>query len=465
MAALVLVVGMLGTLTMVNGANKRISENRGREAATNLARELVEGARALSYPDIAPDTVGPYLQQQPGLADASTAAGWNVVRRGITFTISVKSCIMDDDNPQDGIGDHTDAGEFCADSPTTLTPTDLNPDDYKRVSIKISYTRRTKTYDVRQTAIINNPGSAFAPTVRSLVLTNPLLGAPYTIKDQSVTSADFKATVTPRAKYVRWSVDNVKQGNATGPAIDDWTFRWTFGASLPDGAYLISAQGFNNLDQGGAEKTISIRLNRYYPALPGAFAAGRNNGVGLEFDWAAAPDRDITAYRVYRTASVTAGPSASDAVMCTVTVTTASITSCIANDVSGDQRYYVVAVAPSHTGTGTEESVRPGISGTVLVTANTPPNEPTGLTATRTDGTVVLNWAAPPAPAGGEAGDSVYFYRVYRDGKNIADRYGRADTASLSFVDRDPGAAIHRYYVTAVDTHLGESGFNAKVDG
>lgn len=454
-AALVLVVGMLGTLTMISGANKRITENRAREGATNLAREVVEGARAVSYPDIVPASIESLIQLQPGLADSSPEAGWNVERRGITYTVKADSCIVDDDNPQDGVGDHTGSGVYCSNSATVITsPPDFNPDDYKRVSIRITYTRERRQYEVRQTAIINNPGSAFAPTVRSLTATG--LTAPYKITNAATTSASFSALVTPRAKYVQWFVDNVKQGEATGPSVDTWSFTWNYGAGLSDGAYLVSARGFNTLDQSGADKTISVTLNRYAPARPATFAAGRNGSFGLEFDWIAAPDRDITAYRVYR--MLGSAPAATDQLMCTRPAADPNPTSCVvSSDPGGDQRYYVVSVAPARVGTGSEESTRPTAAQTVLVTSNVAPNPPKTFSGTRIDNVVSLTWAAPDAPAGGEAGDSVAFYRIYRDGNNVSDRYGRIDPSSTSFDDTNPGAGERKYWVTAVDTHLRES--------
>lgn len=462
MAAFLLIVGMLSVLGLVNGANKRITENRAREGATNLAREVAEGARAVSYPDVDASTISTYIQDQPGLADTGAAAGWQVERRGVTYTIEVSTCVMDDDDPQDGVGDHTGLGTFCSDSPTAVTtPADLNPDDYKRVSVKISYLRKLKTFDVRQTAIINNPGSAFAPTVRTLAPTG--LTAPYKVTNPGTTSLNFSALVTPRAKYVQWFVDNVKQGTASG-TNDTWTFTWNFGAGLSDGVYLIGAQGFNAADQSGADKTISVTLNRYAPTRPAAFLAGRNTTVGVEFDWVPSPDRDVSAYRVYRLASLTATPSASDQLMCTKPVSDKEPTSCNVSNVSGDQRYYVVAVAPARSGSGVEESARPTNAQTVLVTANVAPNPPTGFTASRTDDIVTMTWSMPTAPAGGEAGDSVAFYRIYRDGKQVADRYGRIDPVALIFQDDKTGGLTHKYWITAVDTHLQESSFVGPVE-
>src|SRR5690348_17291052 len=80
-AAMVLVIGILGTLTLLDTANARIQTTRQREAATNLARELAEAARAVPYSslDTNPTVLQGTLQQEPGLADASSATpGWQL---------------------------------------------------------------------------------------------------------------------------------------------------------------------------------------------------------------------------------------------------------------------------------------------------------------------------------------------------------------------------------------------------
>ncbi|MEJ7715468.1 MAG: prepilin-type N-terminal cleavage/methylation domain-containing protein [Thermoleophilaceae bacterium] len=46
-AATLLVIGVLGTMAMVDSSNAETRLSGGREGATNLAREVVEGARSL----------------------------------------------------------------------------------------------------------------------------------------------------------------------------------------------------------------------------------------------------------------------------------------------------------------------------------------------------------------------------------------------------------------------------------
>ena len=95
-AATLLVVGVLGVLTMVDNANKASARTKAREGAVNLAREAIEAARAVPFPDLTPARIQDEIAAQPGLADGSGNAGWNVVRRGITYTLVPSVCSVDD---------------------------------------------------------------------------------------------------------------------------------------------------------------------------------------------------------------------------------------------------------------------------------------------------------------------------------------------------------------------------------
>jgi hypothetical protein len=90
---------------------------------------------------------------------------------------------------------------------------------------------------------------------------------------------------------------------------------------------------------------------------------------------------------------------------------------------------------------------------------NLPPNAPTALTATRAaDASVTLKWSRP-SPEDPDAGDGVEFYRIYRDGKALADRYARwfDPAGSVTWQDTATGGTTHSYWVTAVDKHYAES--------
>src|SRR3954447_25937377 len=99
----VLLIGVLGSVALVDAANKTTSTTRAREAATNLARSVLEEARAMPYSQLVQSGAVNGLQGVQGLADSdATTAGWQVQRRNITFTINFTVCSVDD--PTDGIG-------------------------------------------------------------------------------------------------------------------------------------------------------------------------------------------------------------------------------------------------------------------------------------------------------------------------------------------------------------------------
>src|SRR5438067_1912400 len=87
-AVALLLVGTLGVITMVTGANAQTAVTKGREGATNLAREITDAARGVDYQsDLTPAAIAPALQAQPALADADPSTpGWQIQRRGITYT-------------------------------------------------------------------------------------------------------------------------------------------------------------------------------------------------------------------------------------------------------------------------------------------------------------------------------------------------------------------------------------------
>jgi prepilin-type N-terminal cleavage/methylation domain-containing protein len=460
-AALILLTGVLGTLTLLDGANAATSRTKSREAATNLARELIESARAVPYPELVTPKIAAAMREQPGLDDVDGDSDWHVRRRNVLFTITATACSVDDDKATgDGLGDHT-GGYFC--NPGATTGPDENPDDYKRVAFDVTWTDGSTSRTVRQEAVINNPGDLLAPGIKTLTKTAPTVD-PITT---DITSVTFQATTTSVPDRVRWSVDNVDKGAATGSAFT-WNFTWTVGAvgtnpPVDDGTYLIGAQAYNQFDQSGTARTRTVVLNRFAPRSPTGFVAGRNGAVGVEFEWHPNTEPDVSGYRVYRVTG--AAPSAADQVVCSTRTTETTPTSCRDKEAPAAPaalRYYVVAIAPARPpATGDEASARPtSLDETYLVSnSNVAPNEPTSLTATApADGTVNLAWSAPQPPSAGEPGDTVRYYRIYRDGDSYADRYDRTGAATEhSFVDVDPGPGTHTYSVTTVDSQLAES--------
>ncbi|MEJ7715467.1 MAG: hypothetical protein WKF40_07080 [Thermoleophilaceae bacterium] len=93
------------------------------------------------------------LQALPGLT-TTTPGSWTVKRRGVVYTISTSLCSIDD--PKDGYGSHAGA-TYCADSATTGTA-DAQPEDFKRLTVDVSWARNAGTKSVRQVALIDSPG-------------------------------------------------------------------------------------------------------------------------------------------------------------------------------------------------------------------------------------------------------------------------------------------------------------------
>src|SRR5829696_8059399 len=95
-AIVLLTVGILGTVALVDNANLRTSDTKGREGATSLVRELVESSRTVAFNNITSADLQPELSAKPGLADSDGAAGWQVERRNFTYTITYTACTVDD---------------------------------------------------------------------------------------------------------------------------------------------------------------------------------------------------------------------------------------------------------------------------------------------------------------------------------------------------------------------------------
>jgi type II secretory pathway pseudopilin PulG len=450
-AATLLIVGVLGTLTLLNGANKATARTKAREAGVNLAREAIEAVRAVPYPDLLPSTIDAELKAQPGLADSSGAAGWQVVRRGIRFTLVPSVCSVDDGTvAQDGYGDHA-GGSFCADSTTTGT-TDSNPDDYKRVKIDVTWKDGLTVRTAHQEAVINNPGSAFAPAVKTLS-SSP--ASPVT--SSATASLAFTATTSSKAQRVTWGLDNVEQGTgtSTGAAGTTWTFTWNI-SSVSDGTYLINAQAFDQYGETGTGRTVTVLLNRYAPAAVGGLTGGPNVHFDIaDFEWNPAAERDVVGYKLYRMAPAAVLPSASDTVVCSTSTDDPSPNSCnYASPPSGVYRYYVVALAPARSGSGLEEGTRPTLAGTLTFGINAAPTAPPSVSVSTTASGNVLTWTAASDSDG-----TIRYYRIYKDDGSLAGRLDRtASAAALTYTD-PLGGSGHRYYVTAVDNKMAESPF------
>lgn len=339
-AATLLVIGVLGTMAMVDSSNAETRLNGGREGATNLARELVEGARSLGYDELLPASVNTRLQTLPGLA-TTTPGSWTIKRRGILYTVTTSLCSVDD--PKDGYGSHAGA-TYCADS-SSMGTTDAQPEDFKRLTIDASWPRNSGTKSVRQVALIDSPASK-GPRVNSLVTTAPVVANPAApkITSSSVTSASFKATAPPGVASMIYSLDGVDKGSATKAANGtDWTFSLPLPASLSDGGYDVSVRALDSRGAVGPSFTIPMTLIRGQPAAPTGVVGGPNtiyvSGTPTpvtEIEWDANSERNVIGYRVY---------NASSALVCPATAQTLSLKlSCIDASAANGGAYTVKAL-------------------------------------------------------------------------------------------------------------------------
>jgi Tfp pilus assembly protein PilV len=498
-AAVVLLVGIMGVLGIVIQADGVSTSNRAREQGVALQREVVEAARAIPYDQLSQNSIVSKIQAMPGLADSTSgSSGWTVMRRNITYTISVGTCAVDDSN--DGTGPHESAG-YCKDGTGSTTPaqcltylgrsgsiagagvvaststaagdcgidgnydgavdgladtsggactncsgTDTNPNDYKRVVVLVRWNRGLGTRYALQSTTVPNPGLSAAPAVSQLT--------PTSVTTTSATSLSFTATMSFPPATVLWYTDGTVRGNATG-SLTTWNITWDLGTVTPgatspnanevlDGTYLVSAKGFDAYGQAGSSKYSTVTINRRAPYPPANPRAGRNGSKGY-IEWGGSAERDVEGYRVFRVGSP-------DLDVCGLVT---GRTRCVDIGIpAGAQQYYVQAVD--------RDSANNARLGDKSAIASVPlsdqaPYAPT-VVAAKSGSNTVLSWLEPN-PSDPDAGDSVQYYRIYRDGTDfITDLYDRTATGSqLTYTDNNTGGDVHTYYVVAVDKSNVES--------
>ena len=303
-AATLLLVGMLGVVTMVNGANSAVGSAREREAATNLAREIAEQARSIPYSQVDVATLETRLQAMAGLASTTPAPTWTVTRRGTTYEVDVALCSVDD--TRDGLGDHSD-GDFCTSATGTA---DSTPRDLKRVTIDVDWNDRGKDRTVRQVAVMSPGNGKDAPLVKSLRATSPTFTDPTQpqVTAISTTQVTFEVVGSTTATRVIWSLDGVDQVPAPVPAAvtKTWTFTMPL-SSLSDGTYSIGARAVDANDVEGPPHEIPLQLLRGIPDPPDITASGFNSVFRagdptevVEIEWLSNTERNVEGYRVYR---------------------------------------------------------------------------------------------------------------------------------------------------------------------
>jgi prepilin-type N-terminal cleavage/methylation domain-containing protein len=447
-AATILMFGLLGTFTMLDGAQSVTRANSTRTLTLNLAREITEHARSVEYNDLTPDALIGELRTKPNIAGTIDANGkWVITRRGIQTTVTASVCTFDD--PMDGLATPPPQNACPAAAAVANAPTEVNPDDFRRVTLTMQWKLGTKTYQSTHAAQINNPNGGTGPRITSFP-------DPFAAQVTSGTSIAFNVSTTISAT-VSWSMDDGVNGGDAAPATTGsttaWRFNWNIGTVgtapwVVDGTYVASAQPFDQRGVPGERRAATVLLNRRAPLAPTAMRGGRSeaNGGLVEVEWDPNPERDILGYRVYRTGSTNIKSRVCPPV---ASGTDAVVTTTYCADVDpGNQPLYTLVAVDRPTLGNPSSGTREGDTTTMVVSgAGARPGAPQGLVGQLDGGRVSLTWTAP-------SGNAPLFYRIYRDGVRV----NRTATADTNFVDPvvHDGSA-HTYQVSAVSDLYNES--------
>lgn len=434
-AALVLVVGMLAVLSVLQKGMETTVLNRQRVTATNLVRELTEAARTITYASLTTAQAPARLQAaKPALASTSAGA-WTVKRGATVYTIALTACAFDD--PADKIAANAPP-EKCANNPLGTTG-DLSGDDFRRLSFDITWKELAgpETQLVRQTTLIVNPAGGIGPRI-----------VEYSNGTVSGNTASFSVLSTT-SSAIHWNADDGRsEGNAIGGPTN-WTINWDLkspGANdaVLDGTYTVTAQALDDRGVAGDTKVATVTLNRSFPFPVKSFVGGHDTRVNdwVDLQWALNQERDILGYRVFWAGPNRVVGDSDDQRVCPSTATPDMLgrnaTTCQhLTPPAGATRYYVRAYDSTASSAPTvldiaAASAQPAGPGTLTVAGIEDPT---------------LTWTAP-------SGGAPSFYRIYRDGTAISNRFSR--TGDLTFTDMT-AEAPHSYWVTAVDATFNES--------
>jgi prepilin-type N-terminal cleavage/methylation domain-containing protein len=482
-AIFVLLVGVLGVVSLVDGANAVTSKTRAREGGTNVARTIIEVSRSVRYRDLTAAELLDQLASRPGLADAKPAAGYTIRSRNVDYEVTLTVCSIDD--PQDNLGAHTGPTTFCSDSdalPAGQTSgSDRNPDDYKRVRVTLNWTTRNVGQSITQTSAIINPVGGLGPSITSLTMTSPSSNSdPLLITSPLVHKADFLATTSTSAEGVTWSVGGEPQGSAAGSGLS-WTFSWDL--DEPNGQVIyhdctsvVQADAFDDQDRSGAPRAVTVVLNRHAPVASTGFGGGRNGtGDYVDLRWLPSPECDIRGYRVYR--SLTSGQLGSPITCLNEAADVTTELNCTDQAPNGSTYYYTVVGLDLPPGGGAPREGAPSAQVTVGAATAKPP-APANVTLCIGDGSAsCLDAEGLPAPTGAlvvgwdpsSDPNGIQFYRIYRDGTGYANRYDTyfpdATNPGFAWFEFDMSNPPHTYRVSAVDGSFAESDLSGPVTG
>ena len=454
-SALIVLIGAGAAFALIDSANRAVSSNSARIGATNLSRELSEYARGVDYDRLQAGQVVPALRQHASITGTLNGGVWNVERRGVTYTIAATVCTFDD--PKDGLSATPPANPCAAAAPVAGAPTEVNPDDFRKVTFTMSWTARGRSGKTTQSALIVNPNGGLGPRIVTFTAPPAQITSGTTVEWSSAT---LPLTSTSAAA-VHWTTDDLSGGDAAGGPTS-WGFTWNLGTRLSptsswvhDGTYTVQAQAFDSRGVPGEAKLVTAHINRGVPEPVTGLISGYNATLpvpAVEMRWNRYDERDLQGYVVIRTAD--------DKQICPASGKLQQGLSCTDPAPLDSSTYAVYATDCDNLMTGAN-CERRGIAaltpprGKLVPSDPTPPGQPTGLTASVLDGKPTLAWTAPSAGPNGP----IRFYRIYRDtGTTLADRYDETVTNAPNYTDPNPGSTTaHKYWVTAVDQNFNES--------
>jgi type II secretory pathway pseudopilin PulG len=468
-ASVVLIVGLTTLFGLLDISTKAAAATRAREGATNLAREILEDARTLAYAQISPTSIVGELQAMHGLENTSGGAIWQIKRRGVTYTVTVKECAIDD--PKDGFGIHIVGGEnvFCKDpGEAEANPAvDSAPEDFKRITAEVSWPAKGRSPSVKQVETLTAAGEAPGLSDSQLKLIQPTVGAPTApviTKPPTENKLVFSVQSPSGTKAMEWSLDGVRQTNEpTFVSGTEWQFSWSIPLTeVSDGAYRVSVQAVDTTGVYGPPVSITVTLIRTVPAAPKITYAGFNevyvSGVKkqvVELQWQSNTERNVIGYRVYdpekelvcpkEEATLSLEPSCVDFLSSPKSpkITDANLT------------YSVVALyRPAVGETLSSTAIAQGPAGTKALSKlpliPLPIEEIKAEKSEATEGAVKLDWTEPAGAP------TVAFYRIYRGSKDYTGRYATVSAATKTFTDTH-AETEHEYWVTAVSETMTET--------
>ena len=449
-AIVLITIGVLGTVALVDNANGRTSDTKGREGATNLARDLIESTRTLAFANINDTDAPAQLQARTGLADADAAPGWQIKRRNFTYTVSLSACTVDDASDGYGTAASHDA-TFCAGTQSSSSGgADRNPFDFKRVQYSLSWRDTRGAQQLRESALIN---STYAGPAASKVEAAPAIG----------NNVPMTATFSSVAQTAKWYLNGHLQGGVPGSPGKVWTWNWDLGpacakddpTSVQDGVYSVGAVGYDGNGATGGAKSTDVTINRCVPFAPTGLQGGRNWG-SVEITRARNAESDVTGYDVFRDTTLVCSTQSVDATSCR-------------DDPPNPSASYTYTVQAYDTGPSGRRAGQVSAPVTVLPDCSsgaTPCNTaPTAPDVSGSNGVLSVSAGTPEDP---DTGDGVVFFRIYRTTSPTAptapgQRYDTIDNtaAPVTWTDKSPGDFY--YWVTAVDKHDTESSFSVMV--